>query len=506
MDTRIDIKERERSILQLLAKGLSDREIAQRLNLAPETVRWYNKQLYGKLGVTSRASAVTRATALGLIGTTESTTAQRPIERSPIRYLTNEGVSIAYQVVGQGPVDLLFIGGFISHLEMSWEDPGYTTFVEELARSARVILFDRRGVGLSDRVQGASSIENTVSDARAVLSAVGSQRAFVAGPSEGGAAAVLLASMFPEQVQGLVLIAATAKPARRGTEPVWSRPWEQFEKNIELIQQHWGEPWSVERFAPSRKDDPNFLAWWSRAFRAASSPSSARLILEQAMQVDIRPLLPQVRTRTLVVHRRDDGIVPVDAGRYLAAVMPNASMVELPGADHLFFVDPAPITRAIVHFLAEPNEEPQVDTWIAIVLHAAGLGSTLDDDKRRLLESHAARNVRSTPMGWTALFDAPNRALRCAERLRALGRGRVGGLALHVGACRVSDGTPVGETHEVAYRLVEAARPGEVLVSSTLRDILAGSQVELQLRSIDGGDPAIPPNSVWSLVAQGSVT
>lgn len=506
MDTRIDIKDRERSILELLAKGLSDRGIAQRLNLAPETVRWYNKQLYGKLGVTSRASAVTRATALGLIGTTESTTAQRPIERSPIRYLTNEGVSIAYQVVGKGPVDLLFIGGFISHLEMSWEDPGYTAFVEELARSARVILFDRRGVGLSDRVQGASSIENAVSDARAVLRDVGSQRTFVAGTSEGGAAAVLLASMFPEQVQGLVLIAATAKPARRGTEPEWSRPWEQFESNIELIQRHWGEPWSVQAFAPSCKDDPIFLAWWSRVFRAASSPSSARLILEQAMQVDIRPLLPQVRTRTLVIHRRDDGIVPIDAGRYLAARMPNASMVELPGADHLYFVHSEPITRAMLQFLAEPDEEPQVDTWIAIVLHAAGPGSTLDDDKRRLLETHAARNLRSTPMGWTALFDAPNRALRCAERLRALGRGRVGGLALHVGACRVSDGTPVGETHEVAYRLVEAARPGEILVSSTLRDILAGSQVELQLRSIDGGDPAIPPNSVWSLVPQGSIT
>jgi pimeloyl-ACP methyl ester carboxylesterase len=247
-----------------------------------------------------------------LIGSVEDPVDRPPVERSPIRYVNNDGISLAYQVVGRGPVDLLFISGFISHLEISWEEPGYAAFFEELGRHARVVIFDKRGVGLSDRIQGASTIENTISDARCVMRAVGSNRAFVSGTSEGGAAAVLLASMYPDEVRGLVLIAATPMPARRGAEPEWARPWEEFERNIALIQQTWGEPWAIERFAPSRKGDA--------------------VIMEQAMQVDMRPLLPQVRTRTLIVHRSNDRVVNIGAAKHLAARMPNAIMVELPGA------------------------------------------------------------------------------------------------------------------------------------------------------------------------------
>ena len=499
MPFQVDLKDRELDILRLLAEGLSDRAIGARLNLSSETVRWYNKQVYGKLGVTSRGEAARRATALGLIGEREAPLGRPPVERSPIRYANNDGIAVAYQVVGSGPVDLLFIPGFVSHLEISWEEPGYAAFFDELGRHARVIIFDKRGVGLSDRIQGASTLENTISDARCVLRTVGSTRAFVSGTSEGGAAAVLLASTYPDQVRGLVLIAATPMPARRGPEPDWARPWDAFERNITLIQQTWGEPWAIERFAPSRKGDPVFEAWWSRALRSASSPASVRLIMEQVMQIDIRPLLPQVLTRTLVVHRTDDLSVNLGAARYLAARMPNATLVELPGADHLFFVNPLPVAQAIVRFLAEPDADPQIDTWIAIVLQSAGPGAMMNEEKRRMLDAMDARHVRSTPRGWTALFDAPNRAIRCAERLRELGRGRVGGMALHVGACRTTDGMPVGAAHQIALRIVESAVPGEILVSGTLRDILAGSPVNLVPRSIDGGDAVTPPMTVWQL-------
>lgn len=496
----MELKDRERDILTLLSEGMSDRSIAARLNLSAETVRWYNKQLYAKLGVNSRSDAAQRATALGLIGSVEDPVDRPPVERSPIRYVNNDGISLAYQVVGRGPVDLLFISGFISHLEISWEEPGYAAFFEELGRHARVVIFDKRGVGLSDRIQGASTIENTISDARCVMRAVGSNRAFVSGTSEGGAAAVLLASMYPDEVRGLVLIAATPMPARRGAEPEWARPWEEFERNIALIQQTWGEPWAIERFAPSRKGDAVFEAWWSRTLRLASSPSLARLIMEQAMQVDMRPLLPQVRTRTLIVHRSNDRVVNIGAAKHLAARMPNAIMVELPGADHLYFVNPQPLVQAMARFMAEPDAELQIDTWIAIVLRSAGPGALLNDEKRRILDASEARQVRSMPNGWAALFDAPNRAIRCAERLRELGRGRIGGMALHVGACRTSDGVPVGAAHEIAHRLVESAEPGEILVSGTLRDILAGSNVPLVARSIDGGDAVTPPMTVWTLI------
>ncbi|MEP7345031.1 MAG: alpha/beta fold hydrolase [Gemmatimonadaceae bacterium] len=503
MTSRVLLKDRELDILKLLAEGLSDRSIAARLNLSTETVRWYNKQVYGKLGVTSRGEAARRAIALGLIGTLEPPTERpSPVDRSPIRYVSNDGVSLAYQVVGAGPVDLLFIPGFVSHLEISWEEPGYAAFFEELGRHARVIIFDKRGVGLSDRIHGPSTLEHTISDARCVLRAVGSTRAFVSGTSESGAAAVLLASTYPDEVQGLLLIAATPMPARRGPEPEWARSWEEFERNITLIQETWGEPWAIERFAPSRKGDAAFEAWWSRALRSAASPASVRLIMEQAMQVDIRALLPQVRTRTLIVHRTDDPVVHIGAARYFAARMPNATVVELQGTDHLYFVQPQAVAQPIVRFLAEPNADPRIDTWIATVLQSTGPGALLTDEKRRILSAMEARQVRTTPNGWAALFDAPNRAIRCAERLRELGRGRVGGMALHVGACRTTDGMPVGASHEIARRLVESAVPGEILVSGTLRDILAGSDVALVVRSIDGGDDASPPMTVWKLASR----
>jgi pimeloyl-ACP methyl ester carboxylesterase/DNA-binding CsgD family transcriptional regulator len=495
-------KPREREILVLLAEGRSPKAIGARLNISVETVRWYLKGIYRTLEVSSREEAVQRAIAMGLTGVDASP--RGAVARSPIRYVLNEGVSIAYQVIGQGPIDLLFIAGFVSHLEASWEDPGYTAFFEELGRHARVIAFDKRGVGLSDRSHGASSIDDTMSDARAVLRAVGSSRAIVSGTSESGAAAVLLASMHPDLVRGLILIGATAMPARHGAEPAWARSWDAFEQTIVAIRNTWGEPWAIERLAPSRHGDPAFAAWWGRTLRAASSPASVELILRQTMSVDIRALLPQVPARTLVIHRVGDRSVDVGAGQYLAERMPNARLVELPGDDHVYFVEGLPIARAMLQFMAEPDVDPGVDTWVAIVLHMAGSGAQLDDEKRHILDAMAPRAVRTTPQGWVAMFDAPNRALRSALRLRDLGRGRVGGMALHVGACRTSDGAPVGGAHEIAHRLVQSAAPGEILVSSTLRDLLAGAPIALVPRSVDGGDAFNSPATVWRMEPVGS--
>jgi pimeloyl-ACP methyl ester carboxylesterase/DNA-binding CsgD family transcriptional regulator len=495
-----DFKERELEILRLLSAGLTDRAIATRLHLAADTVRWYNKQLYLRLGVSSRGDAVQRARQLGLLQPSERATPRAPVERSPIRYVNNAGVSIAYQVVGNGPVDLVFIPGFVSHLELSWEDPGYAMFFDTLGRHARVLVFDKRGVGLSDRAQGASTIAQTISDARAVMRAAGSRRAFVSGTSEGGAAAVLLASMFPDEVRGLVLIASTPMVTRHGAAPSWAHPRAEYAQRMARIVESWGEPWTIERFAPTQVGNAPFEAWWTRALRSASSPASVKLTMQQAMQVDIRPLLPQVRTRTLVVHRVDDVITRIGAGRYLATRMPNATIVELPGADHLFFVQGQPIAQAIVRFVSEPSAEPEVDSWLAIILQAEGPGARLTDDVRRLLEAMDARHIRPGATGWMACFDAPNRAIHCAERLRAPGRGWSGAMALHVGACRTSDGAPMGTASAISQRLVDLAAAGEILLSSTLRDILSGSDLPMRARAIDGGDDDAPPMTVWELL------
>ncbi len=505
MADRPDWKDRELEILAQLALGLTDRAIAARLGLSFDTVRWYNKKIYDKLGVSGRTQAVRRATALGLldVGPPASAAAApspAPPVRSPICYVVNDGVSVAYQVIGEGPVDLLFVHGFLSHLEVAWEDPEFTAFFETLGRCARVILFDKRGVGLSDRIQGAPTLDDTLSDARRILDAVGSTRTFVMGTSEGGAAAVLLASMHPERVAGLILYGATPTVVRRGEEPTFAASASEFAQRIQMMQQTWGQPWALERFAPSRMHDEAFRAWWSRVLRAASSPSSVRAVMEAVAQVDIRPLLPHVPTRTLVVHRTGDAVAKVEAGRHLASHLPKATLLELPGADHIYFVGGADLARAVVEFIGRADGAAPLDTWIAVILCMAGSGSSLAEEKRRVLDTFRARQVRATARGWTALFDAPQRALRCARELQALGRGRVGGMALHVGACGVSDGLPLPAALESAQRLAEAAAPGELIVSGTLHDILAAGDISLTPRVVPGDDGA-GPISAWSLVA-----
>jgi len=272
-------KTRELAILHLLADGLTNAEIGARLFLAHDTVRWYNKQIFDKLDARNRTEAVKRARELGLIesNTQPTTIKQTAIKRSPVHYADNGGVHIAYQVIGSGSVDLLFIHGFISHLEVAWENPEFTDFFEQLGKVARVILFDKRGVGLSDRIQGAPTLENTVEDANHVLDAVASKRTFVMGTSEGASAAVLLASTYPERVAGLILYGATPKIIRNGNHPEWAVPEEQFNNMIERMQRSWGEPWAVETFAPSRAKDELFRTWWAKVLKSASSRHKYKL-------------------------------------------------------------------------------------------------------------------------------------------------------------------------------------------------------------------------------------
>lgn len=496
----IILKDRERDILLLMARGATDRMIASRLNLSEQTVRWYNKQCYTRLGVGSRQAAVERAVALGLISVPDVAAAAPSVARSPIKYVSNDGVSIAYQVVGSGPVDLLFMAGFVSHLEMWWEEPECAAFLDALGREARVILFDKRGVGLSDRHRGVATIEETISDAQSVLHAVGSTRMFVSGTSESGAAAILLASMHPAKVRGLILIGTTPKTARHGDEPEWAVAADVFAQRIAIIEARWGEPWALERFAPSRIGNVTFEAWWSRALRSAASPATAVLIMQRSAQVDVRSLLRHVHAPTLILHRTDDGIVNVGAARFLASQMPNARLVELAGADHLFFVDGASVVREMARFLSVPDATAQADIRVAIILCAYGAGARLDEAKRSLLRACDAAFVTTKDDGWFALFDAPNRAIRCAQSLAALGVDRVGGMALHVGATRLSDDAPAGSAPSVARHLAASAQPGEVLVTATLRDILAGSPVSLVARSIADGEDGAPPMTVWQLV------
>ncbi len=485
MNSEIILKARELEILQLLAQGLTNNEIAARLHLSQETVRWYNKQIFEKLDVGNRTQAVRRASELNLLQGPERSVTPNKVEKSPVRYISNDGVHIAYQIIGDGPVDLLFIHGFISNLEIAWEDAEYTSFFEQLGQFARVILFDKRGTGLSDRIQGAPSLENTIDDAICVLNAAGSNRTFVMGTSEGGAAAVLLASSYPERVHGLILYASTPKLVQTDGEPAWADNVEQFETSIERIQQEWGGPWAIQNFAPSRAQDETFRAWWAKVLRSSTSPSEASAVLRALRDIDIRPLLPQVRARTLVIHKTHDRILTVETGRYFAAHLPNAQWVELSGADHFFFVDSGQIIKAVSQFCREKPSESFADTWIGILLYLH-LPDTSKHEKaiHSELKAQRAKGIFFAAGEATATFDSPSRAIQCALKLRDLIKDASLRISLHVGECNVEDGKPSPSVMEAARRAAEFTPQGKILVTQTLRDILAGSGVVFDLRQI----------------------
>ena len=463
-------KPRELEILRLLGEGLSDRAIAARLRLKSETVRWYNKRIYERLGVSSRIQAVRTAMAQGLLVRTTVEPAV-PVTRSPIKYLKRDGPSIAYQVVGNGPVDLVLIQSFISNLEVEWDEPECAAFFEGLARGARLFLFDRRGIGLSDRTDRPTSLHETIEDIRAMLAAEGSPRAFVLGSSEGGAASILLASTYPDLVQGLILFGATPKVRREHGEPSWARDEAVFKQRADAMTANWGGPWAIAEYAPSRADDARFCDWWSRMLRASASPASIRRVMDAVAEVDVRALLPHVGVRALVMHRSGDRIIPVAAGHYLAAQLPHATMLELPGEDHMLFVDGAQVVEA-VHAFMRDGPRPAPESWIGTLLHAQGTGSLLDDEKRRILDSASVQRVHLLPESWVAVFDSPQRALRAAERLRALGRGRVGALTLHVGACDRMTDLPDAAALEAVMSLADGAAALDVRVSCVLRDLV----------------------------------
>lgn len=497
------LKHREHQVLTLLVTGMAGPAIATRLGLSAETVRWYTKQLYRALGVNSRAAAIHAAHAHGLLDTPVHASPAAPVARSDIHFVDSGGVQIAWQCVGEGPVDILLIQGMFSHLDAWWELPEFTTFAEHIGRAARLILFDKRGTGVSDRQVGANTLEQTVNDAIAVLDAAGSRRTFVFGASDGGAAAILLSSMRPERVRGLALFGTSAHFAGHRIEAPWRRHVVQpgITPSPRVADAPWTDDFPLALFAPSRAQHNLYRAWWPRFLRASASAAVAAAQVRINLAIDIRSMLPSIDTPTLVMHRRDDRVVPVAAGRLLAERMPRARWCELAGRDHAFFIDGDEIARTLIAWLQDPDSSADVQSFIGVVLAMGGAHDALSDDVRAVVSRAAPRFVRQSDRGWTAVFDAPTPALRCARALRDLGRGRVQGIALHVGACGLADGAPVGTTVARALDTAALAQSGDVLVTTTLRDILAGADVALRAHAIEAAPDASVPDAADARVA-----
>jgi pimeloyl-ACP methyl ester carboxylesterase/DNA-binding winged helix-turn-helix (wHTH) protein len=423
------------------------------------------------------------------------------------RYARSGDVNIAYQVVGDGPIDLVFVMGWVSHLEMFWAEPSFARFLGRLSGISRLILFDKRGTGLSDRVAVSQlpSLELRMDDVRAVMAAAGSRRAVLMGVSEGGPLTALFAATYPDMVAGIIMIGAYARRLWAPDYP-WGPTTEQRDEFIGALEREWGGPFGVEERAPSRSGDPDFRRWWATYLRMGASPGAAAALTRMNAEVDIRHVLPTIGVPTLVIHRRGDRCLRIEEGRLLAEKIPGARMVELPGEDHLPFVgDQESILGAVERFVEEVRDAPRRSTRVlATCLFVRTDGdiaslAKLNEEAQREVAWFHGRMFGHLADALVATFDGPARAIRCACAIRDAAQ-RAGvrlAAALHTGECE-SDGEGVsGTTVEIGALLSEAAAAGDVLVSNTVRDLVAGSG----LNFVPRGEASLGRLGVWSLFA-----
>jgi pimeloyl-ACP methyl ester carboxylesterase len=414
------------------------------------------------------------------------------------RFTRSGNVHIAYQVVGEGPLDLVYVPGWVSHVELAWEEPALASFLERLASFSRLILFDKRGTGLSDRVPDSQlpTHEERMDDLRAVMDAAGSERAAIFGFSEGGNLATLFAATYPQRTTALVTFGCFAKRIWAPDYP-WAPTPEQRERDYDVVARDWGGSMDLSTLIPSKIGDEAFTRKLATYLRRAASPGAAVALLRMNTQIDIRAVLPAIRVPTLVLHRVGDLDSNIEEGRFIARRIPGARLVELPGSDHLPWVgDQDSILDEVQEFLTGIRPVADIDRVLATVLFTDIVGSTEtaarlgDRAWRALLDSYHAmvrkelsrfrgREVNTAGDGFLATFDGPARAIRCAfairDGARDLGlRARTG---LHTGEIELSADDARGIAVHIGARVAATADPDETLVSSTVKDIVAGSGI-----------------------------
>lgn len=402
------------------------------------------------------------------------------------RYVENGGVNIAYQVVGDGPLDLVFVMGWVSHLEYFWTEPRFARFLHRLSSFARLVLLDKRGTGLSDRVplNQLPTIEQRMEDVHAVMDAIGSERAVLCGVSEGGCMSAVFAATYPERAAGLVMIATYARRIWAPDYP-WAPTAEHRQILFDEIRTNWGGPVGLEERGPSVASDPYFRDWWAAYLRMGASPGAALALTAMNTETDIRHVLPLVRVPTLVLHRTGDRCLRIEEGRYIASRIPDAKLVELPGEDHLPFVgDQESLLREIEEFLLGLPGSAQSSGVLATVLASefqADSALQMEAAVRPKLESFGARETEFTWPRLVAAFNGPVRALHCAGELQETARqlrvrARIG---LHTGELLSRPGTRMGGSATVvANRVLERGDWNQVLATGTLRDLVAGSGID----------------------------
>ncbi len=415
-------------------------------------------------------------------------------------YAKSGNIHIAYQIFGEGPVDIVLVPGFVSHIENYWDEPNFARWLRRLASFSRVVMFDKRGTGLSDRVTDLPSMDERLDDVRAVLDAVDMETATLFGISEGGSLAALFAATHPKRCRALVLYGSFPRFS------FWIGDDQALKDFFEYIDREWGTGKSLPMFAPSRQGDAVFQRWWGRFERLGASPASAITLTQMNSQIDITDILPSIHIPTLVIHRTGDVTIDVEGGRFLAEHIPNARYVELPGVDHLPFIgdNSDQIVDHIEEFLTGSRPRDESDRVLATVLFTDIVDSTKqaenlgdrrwrdllgahDTAVRREIKLSRGTEIKSLGDGFLVTFDGPARAIRGAfaigHAVRALGiEVRMG---LHTGEIEMRDGDISGIAVHIASRIASLSGPNQILVSRTVKDLVAGSGIRFAERGIE---------------------
>jgi class 3 adenylate cyclase/alpha-beta hydrolase superfamily lysophospholipase len=414
-------------------------------------------------------------------------------------YAKSGQVHIAYQVFGQGKIDLVLVPGWASHIEYSWEEPVFARYLTRLGSFSRVIWFDKRGTGLSDRDVGMPTLEQRMDDVRAVMEAAGSRRAAIFGVSEGGSMSALFAATYPEKASHLILYGAFARRIWSEDYP-WAPTLESREKWIDSLERGWGGEVDIGTMAPSRADDEAFKKWFATYGRLSVSPSAAVALAKMNTYIDIRNVLPTIHVPTLVMHRKNDMDALIGNSIYLAKNIPGAKFVELEGADHMVMAgDVDAIIDQVQEFVTGVRPMGQTDRVLSTILFTDIVDSTkeankLGDDRwkslllkhndliRNELAKYRGREIKTTGDGFVAIFDGPGRAVQCAREIadsvKTFGISVRAGL--HTGECELLGNDIAGVAVHIAARVAAMAKADEVLATSTVKDLVSGSGIQFK--------------------------